>query len=59
MITTTVTVARKSVPFIIKAAKICIHLLPVATAAEPYVKKAIHKKQNEKASCKNSRSCSR
>ena len=59
MITTTVTTASKVVPVIIKAAKIGMHLLPIAVAAEPYVKEAVNKKRNEKASCKGARSYSR
>ena len=49
----------KAIPFIVKAAKIALHILPVAYVAEPYVTEAIHKKRSEKASCKSTRSFSR
>ena len=59
MITTTVTTASKVVPIIIKAAKIGMHLLPVAAAAEPYVKEAVHKKHNENNARRKAKTASR
>ena len=49
----------KAIPFIVKAAKIALHILPVAYVAEPYVTEAIRKKRDEKAPCKSVRHRSR
>lgn len=59
MVTTTATVASKVIPVIIKVAKIGLRLVPVTIAAEPYVRKAIHKKRNETSSHNKTRRVSR